>query len=95
VTFVPPGVTVAVEPGTTILEAGRRAGVDILAPCAGRGTCGKCAVRVLEGDPGPTAGSGGATVPATMRLACLTRPTSDVTVRAVNATFTSPDGPCS
>ena len=45
VTFLPGGVTVQVERGTTLLEAAIRAGLHPDAPCAGRGTCGKCRVR--------------------------------------------------
>lgn len=87
VTFMPFGVSVAVKPGTSVLEAAGEAGIEILAPCAGRGTCGKCAVRVLEGDPGPAdAVPGRAPMPGTMRLACILRPGGDVTVRPVHAT---------
>ena len=87
VTFMPFGVSAEVEPGTSVLAAAGVAGIEILAPCAGRGTCGKCAVRVLDGDPGPAqAGPGRAPMPGTMRLACILRPEGDVTVRPVHAT---------
>lgn len=46
VNFVTEGRRVEVAEGTTLLEAGRRAGVLVEAPCAGEGTCGKCTVRV-------------------------------------------------
>jgi len=42
------GVTVEVEPGTSLLEAIRRAGVPIDSPCDGAGTCGKCRVQVAR-----------------------------------------------
>jgi ferredoxin len=85
VTFDPPGVSVEVDLGTSALEASRRAGVSILAPCGGQGTCGKCAVRVAVGDPGPPdPGPRHIPLPGTMRLACLLRPTGDVVLRPVN-----------
>jgi uncharacterized 2Fe-2S/4Fe-4S cluster protein (DUF4445 family) len=44
--FLPTDRYVPVEPGTTILEAARSAGIVIEAPCNGAGQCGKCAVLV-------------------------------------------------
>jgi uncharacterized 2Fe-2S/4Fe-4S cluster protein (DUF4445 family) len=49
VTFEPSGVTISVESGTALLDAARRAGVEIDAPCGGKGTCGNCAVRIAAG----------------------------------------------
>lgn len=51
-TFLPEGKTVKVAAGTTILHAARKAGVHIDAPCGERGRCGKCRVRILEGEVG-------------------------------------------
>ena len=39
-----------VHPGLTILEFARMAGVKINAECGGIGTCGKCIVRIEEGE---------------------------------------------
>jgi ferredoxin len=55
ITFIVPAPgkrkkTLKVESGVSILEAARRAGVNIETPCNGLGTCGKCKVE--------TAGSG-------------------------------------
>jgi len=50
VTFQPGGRSVFVLPGTLLLEAAGRAGLALENPCGGRGTCGKCRVRILEGD---------------------------------------------
>ncbi len=36
--------------GQTLLQAAREAGVDIDAPCSGSGLCGKCRVKLLEGE---------------------------------------------
>ncbi|HSQ27843.1 MAG TPA: ASKHA domain-containing protein [Anaerolineales bacterium] len=41
---------VTVPAGTLLSEAARLAGVDMLQPCGGQGRCGRCVVRVLEGD---------------------------------------------
>lgn len=49
INFLPAEKCVAVEPGTTLLEAARKAGVEIEAPCGGAGTCGKCVVKVISG----------------------------------------------
>ncbi len=46
VTFLPEGRTVEVSEGTTISDAGIKAGVKIKLPCAGNGRCGKCIVEV-------------------------------------------------
>jgi uncharacterized 2Fe-2S/4Fe-4S cluster protein (DUF4445 family) len=50
VQFQPSGVRVDVSAGTPLLDAAREAGVDIEAPCGGEGICGKCIVRIVEGD---------------------------------------------
>ena len=49
VTFLPAGITVPVEPGTTLLQAERLAGLSPNAPCGGKGTCGKCKVTTRAG----------------------------------------------
>jgi uncharacterized 2Fe-2S/4Fe-4S cluster protein (DUF4445 family) len=50
VEFRPSGRTVQVPPQSELLDAARQAGVEIEAPCGGKGTCGKCIVRVAKGD---------------------------------------------
>ncbi len=75
-------VTIECNPGDNLLEAARRANVAIDAPCSGNGSCGKCKVRLLEGqvesmksrhlsqedwDNG-------------WRLSCISKVTGDVTV---------------
>lgn len=51
VIFQPDNITIHVEPGTTILEAARRAGVKMESPCNGAGTCGKCKIYVEQINP--------------------------------------------
>ncbi|MEW6579695.1 MAG: 2Fe-2S iron-sulfur cluster-binding protein, partial [Chloroflexota bacterium] len=40
---------VTVPTGTLLVEAARRAGVEISQPCGGQGRCGRCAVQVTAG----------------------------------------------
>ncbi len=42
-------VTITCNPGDNLLELARRANVAIDAPCSGNGSCGKCRVKILEG----------------------------------------------
>ncbi len=49
ITFQPSGITLEVQAKATLLDASRRAGVEIDAPCGGKGTCGNCAVRIISG----------------------------------------------
>ena len=41
---------VSVPTGTLITEAAQQAGVEISQPCGGQGRCGRCAVKVENGD---------------------------------------------
>ena len=47
--FSPDNVDIAVEPGTSLLEAAIDAGVHIYASCGGAGTCGTCKVLIEKG----------------------------------------------
>ena len=49
VVFQPMGRRGHVSAGTTIKEAAHDLGIDIESVCGGRGTCGKCKVRIEEG----------------------------------------------
>lgn len=51
--FEPVGKRVRVAKGTTILEAARQAGIEIISVCGGMGTCGQCRVRVMSGEYTP------------------------------------------
>src|SRR3990170_2060237 len=48
-TYLPSGKTAHVPAGTTLFNAAHWAGLPIESTCGGRGTCGKCKVRVVEG----------------------------------------------
>ncbi|MGA2285645.1 MAG: ASKHA domain-containing protein [Dehalococcoidia bacterium] len=67
---------VQVAIGTSLLNAFRSAGIAIDSECGGRGTCGECRVRFLEGAPPPTVEDAALLSPddlaAGWRLACLT-----------------------
>ncbi len=43
-------VTITCNPGDNLLELARRANVAIDAPCSGNGSCGKCRVKLLDGE---------------------------------------------
>ena len=45
VTFLNEKQQISVPEGTTVLEAARRLGLELAAPCGGNGTCGKCRVK--------------------------------------------------
>ncbi|MEG1336090.1 MAG: ASKHA domain-containing protein, partial [Clostridiales bacterium] len=49
VNIMPENLQVEVEKGSTILEAAQVAGISIKSSCGGQGTCGRCAVKILEG----------------------------------------------
>ncbi|MDH3680656.1 MAG: ASKHA domain-containing protein [Acidimicrobiia bacterium] len=44
IVFTPSGLSGAVPPGTTVLDAARLLGVDLDSVCGGRGICGRCQV---------------------------------------------------
>lgn len=48
------GLEVQVVPGISLLDAVRAAGLALDSECGGRGTCGECRVRFLQGTPRPT-----------------------------------------
>lgn len=52
--FEPGNVDVAVERGSSLLEAAIQAEVRLVAACGGAGTCGTCKVVIEEGDPDTT-----------------------------------------
>ncbi|MCR4427213.1 MAG: ASKHA domain-containing protein, partial [Firmicutes bacterium] len=85
----PSGESVEVPNGTSLLDAIRRAKPTFYAPCAGRGICGKCRVKV-EGDAVGAASSlerarlSPQDLACGVRLACQVRLDGDVIVREVS-----------
>lgn len=47
--FQPDGRSVRVEPGTSVLEAARAAGLPMASSCGARSLCGRCGVHVVAG----------------------------------------------
>ncbi len=77
-------VFVPAEPGQTILDILRGAGFVPDAPCGGRGTCGRCRVRISGAVSAPTDAEGAA-VREGLRLACQCRAEGDCTVTLSSA----------
>ncbi|UCE06731.1 MAG: DUF4445 domain-containing protein [bacterium] len=50
VTFKPSNKTIEVPSGTELLDAARKAEIEIDSPCGGKGTCCKCIVRIIAGE---------------------------------------------
>ncbi|GIP32381.1 2Fe-2S iron-sulfur cluster-binding protein [Paenibacillus sp. J2TS4] len=83
--FLPDKTTISVRPGTTLLEAGRKASVPIRTRCGGRAACLMCKVKV-EDQAGlmPISRNEklklGSLLQEGIRLACQARVTGDVVV---------------
>ena len=85
VRFEPWGVSVDCTAEQSLLDAARLAEIPVGAVCSGRGTCGKCQVRILTEPAPPPAQVELTTVAAGAlaqgyRLACMHKVDSDLTV---------------
>jgi adenylate cyclase len=83
----PGDLVVSSLPGASILEISRARGIPHASVCGGRGRCSTCRVRVSRGidDLPPVSASEQRVLdrigsPISVRLACQTRPTADVSV---------------
>ena len=76
------GVSIECNPGDNLLELARRANVAIDAPCSGNGSCGKCRVKLLEGelDSIPSRHISQEEWAAGWRLSCNSKVLGDATV---------------
>jgi uncharacterized 2Fe-2S/4Fe-4S cluster protein (DUF4445 family) len=86
--FEPWGVELACEGELTLLDAARRAEIPVGAVCGGRGTCGKCQVRLAAGPVPPPTPCDLAAIPAQalergFRLACQHRAVDGMTVETL------------
>ncbi len=91
----PIGKHIRVPAGTTLLDAARQAGVELVAICGGEGVCGTCRVRPVSGPVSPPslteqAELSLADLAAGMRLACETEVLGDVKVDIPPESFTAP-----
>lgn len=75
-------VKVSAHLGESLLDLARSANVAIDAPCSGNGSCGKCRVKLLEGqvDSLPSSHISQEEFDAGWRLACASKVTDNVTV---------------
>ncbi|MDI7276653.1 MAG: 2Fe-2S iron-sulfur cluster-binding protein, partial [Anaerolineae bacterium] len=85
VIFRPAGRSVHVPKGTLLTAAANQLGVAIEQICGGKGTCGKCRVKLLSGTLGPVSDSerrhlSADDLAAGYRLACQAGALSDVSV---------------
>jgi uncharacterized 2Fe-2S/4Fe-4S cluster protein (DUF4445 family) len=48
-TFLPSGKKIDVPLETTLIKAANDAGIEVNAVCGGKGTCGKCRAKIIEG----------------------------------------------
>jgi len=91
----PVGRRAFIEPGMTLLDASRRAGVEIVAVCGGVGACAKCRVRRVDGELTPPTAVEMRTfaeleLAMGYRLACQARPLSDVKIDIPAASLSTP-----
>ena len=83
VKFLPSGKTAHVEHGCSLLHAASMAGVWIESPCSGNQRCGKCRVRIVEGDALSTISHQRLSAEEMLngwRLACAVKVTEPLTV---------------
>lgn len=85
ITVLPGGTEFAYRPGPTLLELLLDHSTTIENPCNGRGLCGKCKVRHLDGElPDPTSAERQHLTQkeqeGRIRLACLVHPEHDISI---------------
>ena len=75
-------IEVSAAEGERIMDIARNSGIDIDAPCAGNGTCGKCRVQILEGEvqSRPSRHISEADYAAGWRLSCDSTVVGDVVI---------------
>ena len=81
--FLPDDVKVSVEEGENLLNVAANAGVYIHAFCGGDGVCGKCKIKIEQGDVAATQATKlkRLEIEQGFRLACQSRVMSDVVVQ--------------
>jgi uncharacterized 2Fe-2S/4Fe-4S cluster protein (DUF4445 family) len=80
--FLPADRICFAENGETLLEAAMKAGIHINASCGGNGSCGKCRIKVLEGNALSSIHPEISILEydSGIRLACMTIPQTDMII---------------
>ena len=83
ITFLPHNLSIDAPRGSSVIQAALEAGVHINASCGGEGVCGKCRVRVEEGQvtDGVSEKLSPEDIQKGYRLACRSAVVGDLTVR--------------
>jgi uncharacterized 2Fe-2S/4Fe-4S cluster protein (DUF4445 family) len=94
--FAPTLKEVVVDEGKTILDGAREIGVFVDSQCNGKGKCGKCRVRIVEGSTSPFTSEEGQFISQAdklqgYRLACMARVVDNVTVLVPEENLLSPE----
>jgi len=81
----PVGRRIEIDPGKTVLDASRSAGVGVISLCGGEGWCDSCLIRIASGEVTPPTQSeidslGQEQIDKGYRLACQATPLSDVRI---------------
>lgn len=92
ITFLPKNKVCNITSGMTILDAGALLGIDIDGNCSGAGTCGRCKVKVIEGnqqdlDDAEKNLLTKKEVSEGLRLACRFKPTLNTVVEVPKSDF--------
>jgi ferredoxin len=109
VDFLPTGIQIVVGSGATIMAALQRnvvsPGTTFYVPCGGKGRCGRCRIRIIDGPASPPTederrclGQDG--LDAGIRLACQTKPLGPLRVEidaraTAGSRFLQVEGPSS
>ena len=93
--FEPVGRRGQCPAGQSLLDCSRQLGVELVSLCGGKGTCGRCQVRVISGrTSAPTSNERKALSASQLekgyRLACQTRPPGDSEIYVPPESLTAP-----
>lgn len=84
VRILPSDTWIPLEPGESVFEGAKRAGIAVPTECGGKGTCGRCRIQCALPAPEPGAVErrmlNRLELARGIRLACRTRPNADLTV---------------
>ena len=82
---------IKVSKGQNLLKSLVENGINIESPCNGNGTCGKCKIQIIQGTINPTQSEISSLteeeIRNNIRLACLTYPQEDLTIKIDNINY--------